>query len=611
MSSLDHNFEVAQEISPPPDTEEAARGARFALRRNWFSEMTIAGKLKFAVFANTVVLAIVGMVMLAGTNHLGSGGQDVAIMTSIEVRTNNAAIAMVDAVEGIEVAETATSDSTRADAVADAQAALDEAREALLDPITFAGDDMPGTTGPLLERYLSGVESLRSRLDTVGNDRAALTEIRAEAESLYDEISTFAVGYHGTVQASADALFGQVANFLTAFLIILIVGVAVSLVGTRHIITDITGVIRALTGSMERVAQGKTDTEIPGGERNDEIGAMARALGVFRDSILELRDLTNKRAGEIELQLVQQRRVADQMRALRHEKSKLLEDMADGFEVSVGELITAVSAASEQLRATSKQMVDLADGSSEQAESASVAMETATANVTAAAAATDEFALSIGEISRQASASATLARDATQLVTTANERMAGLSQAADEIGEIANLIQTIAQRTNLLALNASIEAARGGEAGRGFAVVASEVKELAMQTSNATSSVAEKIGAMQASTKLSASDLTSIVEQIGELEQVAVMIATAVDQQSVSGEELARNIDTVAGGAAQIGARLRALREASEETGSAADDVVASARALGDHADNLREKAGRFIADVRRSAKDLEADEAA
>ena len=122
----------------------------------------------------------------------------------------------------------------------------------------------------------------------------------------------------------------------------------------------------------------------------------------------------------------------------------------------------------------------------------------ATANVTAAAAATDEFALSIGEISRQASASATLARDATNLVTTANTRMTDLSQAADEIGEIANLIQTIAQRTNLLALNASIEAARGGEAGRGFAVVASEVKELAMQTSNATSSVAEKITAKQA-----------------------------------------------------------------------------------------------------------------
>ena len=188
--------------------------------------------------------------------------------------------------------------------------------------------------------------------------------------------------------------------------------------------------------------------------------------------------------------------------------------------------------------------------------------------------------------------------------------MNDLAQAADEIGEIAGLIQTIAQRTNLLALNASIEAARGGEAGRGFAVVASEVKELAMQTSNATASVAEKIQAMQDSTRSSASDLTSIVAQIGELEQVAVMIATAVDQQSVSGDELARNIDTVASGSAQVGERLEALRLASEETGSAADDVVDSANALASHAEDLRTKAGRFIEDVRKSARDLEGEAA-
>ena len=299
------------------------------------------------------------------------------------------------------------------------------------------------------------------------------------------------------------------------------------------------------------------------------------------------------------------------MRDLRTEKSQLLEGLADGFEISVGELITAVSAASEQLRATSKQMVELAEGSNTQADGANEAMEKATANVTAAAAATDEFALSIREISRQASSSAELAREATDLVGNANTKMSDLSQAALEVGEIVELIQTIAQRTNLLALNASIEAARGGEAGRGFAVVASEVKELAMQTSNATSSVTEKITAMQDSTQSSAADLSAIVKQIGELEQAAVMIASAVDQQSVSGEELAKNIDIVASGSAQVGERLDALRTAGQETGHAADDVVASANALGAHADDLRAKAGRFIADVRRSARELEAGDAA
>ncbi|MHA7819877.1 MAG: methyl-accepting chemotaxis protein [Erythrobacter sp.] len=611
MSSLDHTFDAVREVSLLDEADEPVRGRRFMLRSDWFSGMSISGKLNFAVFANTVVLAIVGLLMLSGTNHLGKNGQHLTMLTSIELSANNAAIAMVDVVDGLETAEATSSQEARADAVGEAQSALDRAREALLEPITLAGEDMPANAGPLLDRYVSGIEALRTRLEAAVDDPQQLAGLSNEAEALFDEISTFAIGYRASVQANADALFAQISTFLIAFVIILLVGLAVSMLGTRHIVTDIAGVIRALTGSMDKVAKGNTDTAIPGGERKDEIGAMARSLGVFRDSMLELRDLTNKRASEIELRLAQQKRDSEEMRTLRAEKSKLLENMADGFEVSVGELITAVSAASEQLKATSKQMVDVADGSNEQAESATEAMEQATANVTAAAAATDEFALSIGEISRQASASASLARDATELVTTANTRMSDLAQAADEIGEIANLIQTIAQRTNLLALNASIEAARGGEAGRGFAVVASEVKELAMQTSNATSSVAERIAAMQDSTKLSAGDLASIVQQIGELEQTAVMIASAVDQQSVSGEELARNIDTVASGSGQVGKRLEALRAASEETGSAADDVVASARALGDHAENLRDKAGRFIENVRRSAKELDVGEAA
>ena len=609
MSSLDHKFDTNYEDFDLDAFDSQASGVRHAERSRWLRGFSVRGKLNLAVFGNTAVLAALALIILGGTWMLGQGGQAQAIIASVEVRTNNAAIALVETVDAIEAAQEARSEEARSAEIERAQAALATAHSDLSDPIAFAGDDMPADIGPVVVGFRDSVAALQSEIEAGNGSARALAQQRDTAQQLYDEISGFAIEFHAVASSRADALFASITNFLISFVIITAIGIIVSLLSARHIIRDVTGTVHRLTGSMQRVAGGAIDTAIPGSERADELGEMARSLGVFRSSMLELRDLNKDRAKQAEDQLAQQREMSEETRKLRLEKSQLLEGMANGFEVSVGELINAVSAASVQLKSTSQQMVALADGSNEQANGASKAMSHATANVTAAAAATDEFALSIGEISRQASASASLARDASNLVSTANTRMHELSSAADEIGEIIELIQTIAQRTNLLALNASIEAARGGEAGRGFAVVASEVKELAMQTSNATSSVTEKITAMQDSSRSSAGDLNSIVDQIGELEKAAVMIASAVDQQSVSGDELARNIDTVASGSAQVGDRLAELRKASEETGTAADDVVASADALGHHAEELRTKAGRFIADVRRSAQDFEMSE--
>jgi len=215
------------------------------------------------------------------------------------------------------------------------------------------------------------------------------------------------------------------------------------------------------------------------------------------------------------------------------------------------------------------------------------------------ATAAEQLTASIAEIGRQAEQSADIAGRAVDQATRTDGTVRDLSEAAGRIGDVVNLINEIAGQTNLLALNASIEAARAGEAGKGFAVVAQEVKNLANQTARATEDISSQIEAIQARTLGAVEDIRGIRDIIGEINDISMTIATAVEQQGASTREIARNVQQAARGTGEVDANIERVNKAAGETGAAAGQVMSATESLTRRAQGLSREVDRFLGGIR------------
>jgi methyl-accepting chemotaxis protein len=340
-----------------------------------------------------------------------------------------------------------------------------------------------------------------------------------------------------------------------------------------------------MTGAMGTIAEGETSIAVPCMDRRDEMGAMARALLVFKENAEKVRAMQAEREA-LE-------------KAAQAEKVAALNRLADEFEAKIGEIVETVSSASTELEASARTLTATADRSQRLATAVATASEQATANVQSVASATEQLTSSVTEISRQVQESARMAGDAVDQARTTNDRVGELSKAAGRIGDVVELINTIAGQTNLLALNATIEAARAGEAGRGFAVVASEVKALAEQTAKATGEISQQISGIQAATGESVSAIRGISGTIERLSEISSTIAAAVEEQGAATQEISRNVQQAAQGTQQVSSNISDVERGAGETGSASSQVLSAAQMLSGDSDRLKVEVARFLESVR------------
>jgi methyl-accepting chemotaxis protein len=436
-------------------------------------------------------------------------------------------------------------------------------------------------------QFVAGFNAAQDRSDMAAAETIYRTEMRDKFRVLRIDLQKLLdFNVAGGKQAADD---GERTYANTRIAIFIAIAIALTLCGIviSFMLRGVLKPLTELTDAMSHLAGGDLTTKVVGEQRQDEIGALARALSVFKANAIEKERLMAEQETARQAKEARQAKVAAEIR---------------GFEGTIEQLLNGLSAAATELNSTAGSMQSIAGRATHQAMSVSAASQQTSGNVQTVATATEELSCSIQEITRQVADSNRRVQDAVTQAETTTTTMHGLRNAAEKVSQVVKLIGDIAAQTNLLALNATIEAARAGEAGKGFAVVASEVKSLATQTAKATEEVSSVIGEIQTETGKAVAAIDLVKATIEGLSHIAGTIAAAVEEQGAATREIARNVEEAARGVERVSTDVVAVEGAATDTGEAAIQVTTAAQDVSLQAETLQARVATFLGNIREAA---------
>lgn len=474
-------------------------------------------------------------------------------------------------------------------------------------------------TSDLTEAYFGAVDQITAAArgtDGVAKAYAliASTEYQAKINALMKQVrelsdgeATDAENNIKVAEEQYQALVSLMASLLAGMLVVS--GLAVYAVNR-----SLSEPIADLQRSLGDLAAARLDTPVNNTRLPNEIGDMAKSVATLKESLQAADKLVvadrenNLRAQETTKQIgevigaaaggdftasVKLEGKEGFFLEISRQVNKLIETSRDAFR-AISKNASNLAVASEELSAVSSQMSSNAEETAAQAGSAASAATQVSSNMQTVAAGVEELSVSIREISSNAMEASTVAMQAVGEAKTTNDTMAKLGVSSREIGSVLKVISSIAEQTNLLALNATIEAARAGELGKGFAVVANEVKELARQTSRATEEISQNISNIQNDVKGAISSIDTISAVINKINDISSVIASAVEEQAATANEIGRSVGEAASGSVEIARNVDSVSVVSKDTTKGAINSQRSAQKLTQMAAELEGLVGRF-----------------